>query len=184
MLIQYVPLPLQWTVMQLTGYGENDFANRHVKAAKIERRLTRILGEWERTPYDTKFSQKGEGSSCTGFICRVLDELYRRDETELPQIPNDIAFHDKAGAIAGLKWFMRVFPAAERIEIGKVEPGDVIITEPTDGGPGHALIVGPRENTMWQTTDDVVGVHYTGLYVPSTYQLSAVFRFNDRETWA
>lgn len=184
MLIQYVPLPLQWTVLQLTGNGENDFSNRLVKAAKIERRLARILGEWERTPYDPKFSKKGVGASCTGFICRVLDELYRKEPTELPNIPNDIGFHNRAGAIAGLKWFMRIFPATERLAIGKVEPGDVVITEPTDGGPGHALIIGPRENTMWQTTDDIVGVHYTGLFVPSSSQLSAVFRFKDRETWA
>lgn len=184
MLIQYVPLPLQWTVLQLTGPGENDFSNRLVRSANIERRLARILGEWESTPYDTKFSEKGVGSSCTGFICRVLDELYRKDPTELPHIPNDISFHDKAGAMAGLKWFMRAFPMAEKITDTRVQPGDVVITQPTGGGPGHALIIGPRENTMWQTTDDIVGVHYTGLAVPSTYQLSAVFRFKDRGTWS
>lgn len=182
--VHYVSLPLQWTVLQLTGGGENDFSNRLVKAAKIERRLARILGEWERTPYNIRCAEKGVGSSCAGFICRLLAELYRIEPVDIRAIPEDMSFHNRAGAVAGLKWFLRTFPAAEKLESERVQPGDVIITEPLDGGPGHALMVGPREGTMWQNLDCQVGVHYTGLSVPSTYRLHSVYRFKDREDWA
>ncbi len=184
MIVQYVPLPLTWTALKLETPEGKEFAHDLFLSACIERRLTRILGEWERTPYDTKFSEKQVGSSCAGFICRVLDELYGRSPTELLNIPNDISFHNRNGAMAGLKWFLQAYPEAQQVTDMKVQPGDIIITQPEGGGPGHALIVGPRENTMWQTTDDIVGVHYTGLSVPSSYQLSAVFRFTDREKWA
>lgn len=184
MSLQLVPLPLQWTVLQLTSDSENDFSNRLVKAANIERRLARILGEWELTPYDTKFADKGIGSSCAGFVCRVLDELYGQSKTDLPSIPTDISFHSPSGALASLKWFMRAFPQAKRIKDGWVQPGDVIITKPTHGGPGHAMIVGPRENTLWQNIKGGVGVHFTGLYVSASEELHSVFRFTDREKWA
>lgn len=175
----YLPMPLSWHPMRL-GLG---LSNDHVRSSAIEKRIGKVLESWEGTPYSLKMSRRGEGTYCSAFVCHVLDELYFRTPTELPKIPDDISFHDWAGAVAGLKWFLRQFPSAERIEgQGEVEPGDVIITGPVDGGPGHAIIVGSRRNTMWQASG-VCGVHYTGLSLPDQAQMHAVFRFRDRGLW-
>ena len=179
--IRYVPLSLQWKALRLAPHG-NGFGSEYARSFMIELRLARILGEWESTPYNTKFADKGEGVYCSAFVCRVLDELYRREPTELLNIPHDISFHDREGAMSGLKWFMRQFPACEQITNGEVEPGDVLITGPVGGGPGHAMIVGPRENTLWQATG-TSGVHYTGFALPEIFELHAAFRFKDREVW-
>lgn len=178
-MIVYKPLPLRWQAFNLCP--DNGFAQDRYRAIEIERRMAKILDEWEYTPYDTKFAEKGKGVHCSAFVCRVLDELYRREPTPLPNIPNDIGFHDRAGAIAGLRWFMRQYPACYQVTGTDVQPGDVLITGPVGGGPGHAMIVGPRENTLWQASD--TGVHYTGMSLPDIYELHATFRFRDREKW-
>lgn len=178
--IRYMPLPLRWEVLKLVE--DNGFAMDQARSSAIERRLARILGEWERTPYDMKFAQKGVGVYCSAFVCRVLDELYRCEPTPLPKIPNDIGFHCREGAVAGLRWFLRQYPACTRLTSDMVQPGDVIVIGPHGGGPGHAMIVGPQENTIWQTTG-LSGVHYTGFALPEIYQFHAAFRFMDREVW-
>lgn len=178
-MIRFEPLPLQWKAFNLCP--NNGFASDRYRAIEIERRMIKILAEWEGTPYDTKFANKGIGVHCSSFICRVLDELYRLEPTDLPAIPADIGFHNRAGAIAGLRWFMRQYPACQQLTGSDVEPGDILITGPKGGGPGHAMIVGPRENTIWQATDG--GVHYTGMALPEIYELYAAFRFRDRKDW-
>ena len=178
--IQYVPLPLRWEVLKLAS--DNGFSNDHVCASKIENRLHRILGEWEGTPFDMKFARKGKGVYCTAFVCHVLDELYRHEPTSMLTIPDDISFHNHDGAVAGLRWFMRKFPTCFRLTDTIIQPGDILITGPDGGGPGHAMIVGPQENTLWQSTG-VSGVHYTGMALPEPFRLFAKFRFRDRESW-
>ena len=177
---RYISIPLQWKALRLAPPG-NGFGYHYVRASHIERRLARILGEWERTPYDIKFAEKGVGVYCTAFIARVLDELYGQDPTPLLKIPDDIAFHSTEGAFSGLKWFMRQYPTCERITDGVVEPGNVIIVGPVGGGPGHAMMVGPRENALWQASGS--GVHYTGFALPDTYQFFAAYKFTDCERW-
>lgn len=177
--IAYKILPVKWQALNLCP--SNGFASDRYRAIEIERRMMRILGEWEGTPYNTKFAEKQSGVHCTAFVCRVLDELYQLPETKLPNIPVDIGFHNRAGAVAGLRWFMRKYPACYKLTGTIVQPGDIIITGPVGGGPGHALIVGPKENTMWQASGP--GVHYTGLALPGIYELHAIYRFKDREKW-
>lgn len=145
-------------------------------------RLERILLSWEGTPYRVGSCQKGVGVYCTAFVAAVLDELYRRPPTPLPDLPNDIAFHNREGAIAGLRYFLRRYPVCWRIENGQpVEPGDILITGPQGGGPGHAMIVGTRPNTAWHATD--AGVHFTGLAAPVQYRFHGAYRFVDRADW-
>ena len=180
MMTTYSALDLDWYPLRLPLDG---FASPLAKGRKIERRLERILGEWSGTPYHTSFVQKQHGVYCTAFVCRVLDDLYRRPKTELISIPDDISFHNREGAIAGLQWFMRQFPACEKITNNQVEPGDVLITGPEGGGPGHAIIIGPRRNTMWQASG-TAGVHFTGLALPNIYKFYGAYRFTDRDTWA
>jgi hypothetical protein len=170
---------LQWRALNLCP--GNGFASDRYRAIEIERRLMRILGEWEGTPYNTMFAEKRVGVHCSSFVCRVLDELYKRPPTDLPAIPRDIGFHNRAGAIAGLRWFMRQYPTCQQLTDNYVEPGDILIVGPKGGGPGHAMIVGPRENTIWQASEG--GVHYTGMALPEIYEFHAAFRFRDRKDW-
>lgn len=174
--VHYVPLPLQWRSLNI-GSGLDRAAE-----GNLLRRMDRILAEWEGTPYRDGQSVKGVGTFCTAFVCAVLDELYRRTPaTPLPQIPTDASMHDRATAWRGLRWFLSHYPAHEALECTIVQPGDILVTGPQSGGPGHAIFVGPRENTLWQCSGGAV--HFTGMHIPDTYTLFAVYRFADRASW-
>jgi hypothetical protein len=121
----------------------------------------------------------------------VLDELFRKEKpTPMKNIPHDVSMHNPAMARGGLRWFLRHFPTAQRIwsvtlsdamDHVLVQPGDIFICGPIGGGPGHAIMVGPRRNTMWQASG--LHVHYTGLHVPRGHMLYAIYRFTNREEW-
>lgn len=181
-------LPLEWTPINL---------NNKIVESKVADRLADVLHSWEDTPYNSKQHAKGVGTFCTAFVCGVLDELYRKPvATPLADVPHDASMHNPEMARSGLRWFMRHYPTAERFwsvtvdgdEDGgmdghklPVQPGDVLITGPVGGGPGHAIMIGPRKNVMWQAS--LSCVHYTGFAIPMGMMLYAVYRFTDREGW-
>lgn len=162
----YVPLPLRWRPLQ-----------DEVARGRIER----ILCDWEGTPYARGQRVKQVGVFCTAFVCAVLDELYGREPVDLPEIPDDASMHDPARARAGLRWFLRQYPC-DVVEDGFVEPGDVLITGPIAGGPGHAIFVGPQPGTLWQASGPAV--HFTGMSIPGEYSLHAVYRLRERQKWS
>lgn len=175
--IHYIPLPLKWQSFSIDGTG----IYRGQENALL-RRMERILSQWEGTPYHEGQSLKGVGTFCTAFICSVLDELYQnRRPTPLPEIPTDAAMHDRATAMRGLRWFLSHYPQHEEITSTIVQPGDILVTGPVGGGPGHGILVGPRENTLWQCSGG--SVHFTGMSLPDAYQLHAVYRMKDRTQW-
>lgn len=184
--LRYIDVGLAWQTFNL---GKGGFYR--AAEGSFVRRLERILGEWEGTPYRNGQSLKGVGTFCTAFLCSVLDELYRKAQpTPLPDIPPDAAMHDPERARGGLRWFLETYPNHVRVEPeidgpykGRriVQPGDVLVSGPVGGGPGHAILVGPRENTLWQCSGQ--SVHWTGLYLPDCYSLFAAYRMTDRETW-
>lgn len=175
--MNYLPLDLKWRSLDIDGTGMHRWAEN-----LILRRMAKILGGWENTPYQLGQNSQGVGTYCTAFVCSVLDALYGRQTTPMPEIPADAAMHCPETARAGLRWFMRRYPC-RRVEDGFVQPGDVLITGPSGGGPGHAILVGPRENTLWQCSGRV-GVHFTGMSLPFPYVLHGVYRLDNRETWA
>lgn len=165
--MRYVPLGLTWR------------DPGHLPLARIERELLR----WDGTPYRLGQCLPGVGTYCTAFVVSVLDALYRLQRpTPLPEgIPDDAAMHDPPRARQGLRWFLRQYPAHRQVEDGSAEPGDVLVTGPHGGGPGHGILVGPHPNTLWQCSGN--GVHFTGMSIPDTYQLFAVYRMTDRQKW-
>lgn len=175
-------LPIQWTPLDV----RNPDSER-----RIAERLASVLHSWEDTPYSSSQAERGVGVYCTAFVCGVLDDLFRAEKkTPLNKIPHDVSMHCGASSRAGLRWFLRHYPTADRIysittadegEIVDVQPGDVLITGPIGGGPGHAIMIGPRKNVMWQASG--MAVHYTGFFVPMGYMLYAVYRFSDKERW-
>ena len=176
-------LPLRWEPLHLNNLDTE---------ARVSKRIAEVLGSWEDTPYHHSMARKGKGVYCTAFVSQVLDELFRKTEpTPLNKIPHDVSMHCGHSARKGLKWFLRHFPTADRIwsatcdddnhcDLG-VQPGDILITGPIGGGPGHAIFIGPRKNVMWQASGNYV--HYTGLALPVGSILYAVYRFSDKESW-
>lgn len=173
-----------WHPMMLSnGLGNPN----HPRACNVEHRLARILGDWDGTPYVNGQACKREGVYCTAFMARVLDELYRRPPTPMPRIPPDASFHDAEGVLLGMRWFLREYPNNEKLEpavdgLYHVQPADILITGPIGGGPGHAILVGPRENTMWEA--GTFKVQMIGMMIPDNYELHAVYRMTDRNSWA
>lgn len=142
-------------------------------------RLAVILASWEGTPYAPGMQQKGMGTDCVRFVCGVLDELvgvwpYRPLET----LPHDAAVNNRKGAINAMRTIRKLYDF-ERVRDGIVEPGDVIVTGPPRGGPGHAMIVGHQRNTVWHAAAGKV--HWTGLgFVMGCMTVFAVYRLKDR----
>lgn len=166
--IRYVPLPLRFVVPPPSMWVH---------------RLDRILASWEDTPYRPGQHVRGVGTYCTAFVCAVLDELYRQPSAALPEdIPIDASMHDPELARSGLRWFLTRYPNHVRVQDGTVEPGDVLVTGPVSGGPGHAIIAGPRKGTLWQCSGR--SVHRAGYSLPETYRLHAVYRMTDRHKWS
>ncbi len=161
-------MPLKWT--------EFDGDPRAVK------RLERILESWERTPYSESPGEnpKGQGVSCIGFICGVLDELaVAAVPIDYPHLPLDIGMNNPAGARSAMHALLGLFPDHERVNVMSVQPGDVLVVG--QGGPGHAMIVGPRRNTIWHAGGP--HVHYTGWVLPPHSKLFAVYRLLNRDSW-
>ncbi|CAK9074220.1 Uncharacterized protein (Fragment), partial [Durusdinium trenchii] len=100
--IHYYDALLTWTSFRINGSGMYRAAER-----ALERRMERLLGEWEGTPYVLGQSAKGVGTFCTAFVCEILNELYRRPGVELPEIPSDAAMHDPervSSRSSGVHW--------------------------------------------------------------------------------
>lgn len=146
------------------------------------KRLGEILETWERTPYtDTPgASPKGNGTSCVGFLCGVLDELVRTIEPiDYPKLPNDLGMNNPAKARTTMRHLLESFPQHERVNDMRAQPGDILVVG--QGGPGHAMIVGTRRNTVWHASG--THVHYTGWSLPPTAKLFAVYRLLNRGSW-
>ncbi len=145
-------------------------------------RLEAVLASWEGTPYVGGQQAKGDGVDCIRFGCAVLDELYALPRTPLPIRAADASMHDRPGSMSVMRQIIRRYPHHTIITDGMVEPGDIFVVGPAQGGPGHMMIVGPARNTVWQAS--ATKVHFTGLYLPSGATLFRVYRMVDRETWA
>lgn len=177
-MISYQPIGLRWRSLVL-----GDLGMFRPQEAQILRRLGRIFQQWDSTPYVLGQCKPRVGTYCTAFVCAVLDELYRQPLATLPDIPHDAGMHDRETAMAGLRWFLRRYPNHGEVTDGWVQPGDVLVTGPRGGGPGHAILVGTRENTLWQCSGKS-GVHFTGMALPDPYVLFAVYRMTDRLSWS
>lgn len=134
-------------------------------------RLEAILAGWAGTPYMAGQAQRGVGVDCVRFVCAVLDEL-QGVVREVATLPSDAAMHTRRGAIGVMRTIRKRFAPNDPVRDGSLEPGDVIVVGPSDGGPGHAMIVGTRKNELWHSTGR--NVHRSGLAFAQGY--NRVFR--------
>jgi cell wall-associated NlpC family hydrolase len=146
--------------------------------------LDAALRSWDGTPYLPGQQAKGPkgGVDCVRFVAAVLDELYGK-VTPIETLPQDAALHARATAVLAMKRIITLYRPNERVADDTIEPGDVLVTSQPGGGPGHALIAGPRRWTLWESTLD--GVHFTGWggIVAAGYRLEAVYRPQLKASW-
>lgn len=141
-------------------------------------RLERILAGWRGTRYLAGSGARGTGADCVGFVAGVLDEMFGTT-TPRSHLPADLSLHSRVGAIAAMRAIRRTFRAHYAVKDGVLEPGDVVVTGPVDGGPGHAMIVGCRRAQVWHCTPGG-GVCRTGYSITGLHKVFRVYRMEDR----
>ncbi|TRZ51606.1 MAG: hypothetical protein D4S01_04415 [Dehalococcoidia bacterium] len=147
----------------------------------IESRMQKILDSWEGTPHMDGQQAKGMGVDCVRFVAAVLDELIGT-KTPIKHLPSDTAFHQRDKAVAGMRLFIKQF---DGYRIGPDEPlqaGDVLVTGPRSGGPGHAMIVGP-DGFIWQSAYKKVIKSGLESMSVTVYKHKATMRVRNRERW-
>lgn len=155
-------------------------------AAFAQARLERILDSWEGTAYVPGQQMKGAGVDCVRFVCAVLDELYGFKRVPLPELPADLALHQRNTAIAAMRYIIGLYEPNVSVEDGRLEPGDILVVAQKGGGPGHAMIVGARKNELWHSNSrrvQMTGIGFLG-EEGHGYKLYGVYRLLDRERWA
>jgi hypothetical protein len=144
-------------------------------------RLLEILRAWEGTPYMDRQQVCGYGVDCIRFMAAVIDELYGFARVPLPDLPRDMGMHDRRGATRAMRYIKRIYDPVQIVRDGTTQPGDVIVTGPTNGGPGHAIITGPERNTMWETSCENGVWRASMLFV--NQKPFRVYRAKDRYKW-
>lgn len=140
-----------------------DLQWRPMDDKRAQAALGAVLKSWESTPYMPGQDVKGVGVDCIRFVVKVMDEL-NGTTTEVRTLPGDVCVHAPGIAQAGLDRLVGQFgllPAGPQIE-----PGDLLVTGPEGGGPGHVKIVGDRKNVLWHTSAHgvcQVGIGMTGM---------------------
>lgn len=146
--------------------------------AKAMARLGQVLESWEGTPYMSGQRCRGVGVDCVRFVVAVLDELTGR-HTDIRTIPPDTCLHAPAKAREAAERLSLAFEA-DRVT-DALEAGDVIVTGPVGGGPGHVMIVGHRKSEVWHASYPMVHkVGLRGVYLCG-HQVFDVFRLRDRK---
>ncbi len=142
-----------------------------------------VFRKWEGTHYMEGQSRVGEYADCVGFVIGVANELVSREYLR-SSMPQDVAFHHKATALTGMRMIMEAYPEWKKHgTFDCLMPGDVLAVGPRAGGPGHAVFVGDRPNTLIHCVQSS-GVHYTGIGLLQDYQeLKHVYRCTDPQVW-
>lgn len=167
----HLPLHLRWRPINVGSPLDNELAMRAIG---------RELESWEGTPYMLGQQVKQEGVDCVRFVCAIMDFLGGR-RTPLPALPADAAMHSRQTAIKSMLAIKRLFEPLSQVEDDWVEPGDLLVVGPCRGGPGHGIIVGHRENELWEA--GTRRVQRTGWSLPEVSELYAVYRKGDRTSW-
>lgn len=146
----------------------------------VEARLQGLLQSWERTPYAAGQQVPRAGVDCIRFVTAILDGLNQFQGSPLDVVPSDAAMHSREGAVRTIWSFCRAYGLKSHSG-PETQPGDVVLVAFRGGGPGHAMIVGPKPNTLWHVSTR--GVCRCGWSLPAGMHYSSVFRQTDRKKW-
>jgi cell wall-associated NlpC family hydrolase len=143
-------------------------------------RLQSILKCWEGTPHMDGQQCKGRGVDCVRFVAAVIDEM-AGTHTPLEHLPRDASFHNRERCIGAFKRFFTLFDGCKVPDEEPKQPGDVLVTGPANGGPGHAIILG-SDGQLWQSLDEVGG-YAPEMLSNQQYKYKATMRVSDRTKW-
>lgn len=143
-------------------------------------KVEEILKSWLGTKYVLGCQKKGVGVDCVRFVCGVLDELYfgqiKQGHTYLPP---DRALNSPETAWKAMRQIVKRYDPVEFESYSGgtmvVRPGDALITGPSNGGPGHCMIVGPKKPYLWHSLINY-GVCFTGLSLTDGTKLFGRYR--------
>lgn len=151
---------------------------------KVTKKIDKVCESWNHTPYIAGQQMRGSkgGVDCVRFVCAVLDECYGVDH-QIPREVQDRSLHDPEGAAKVVAMIRSFYPDHRDLIYGdrEVEPGDIIVTGHSQGGPGHAILVGARKNTLWQAMRQCVRMGGLGLL--QHYQQIFVIIRPDKTLW-
>ena len=122
---------------------------------KIQERLEDVIMPWKGTPYMTGQQICGVGVDCVRFVCAVLDDLYGMRRQGVEHMPYDTCLHNPEGARRVMKKVLSRYDHETLNTFRSVEPGDILMVG-VNGAPGHAMIIGKRNQLWHQSGKSVV----------------------------
>lgn len=170
--VRHLPLSLTWEPLNI---GDTEGSIRSWK------RLHRILKSWENTGYAAGQGHRGVGTDCVRSVVLILGEWCRHETPDIATLPPDASLHCRVSAIESMRAIIRSLPSSQRVLSRRTQPGDVLIVGPAAGGPGHAIIVGPEKNTLWQTSSSS-GFNRCGWTLTPGSRVFEIRRFLDLST--
>lgn len=175
--VHYTQVPFQWKPLVVGGKWPN-----HPLSSRIEKRIHFALAAWEGTPYVSGQQMPGVGADCVRYFAAFVDTMYGYRRVQPDRLPQDYSMHTRAGAISVMRDILRLYPEMRPVRGSTLEPGDVLVVGPQDGGPSHCMMVGSRENTLWHAVKP--HVCWTGWGLMKGHQkVFRAYRFKDRGTW-
>lgn len=133
------------------------------------------LAAWEGAQWMPGQQCRGVAADCVHFVAAIVDRMFDRPTyTTLPRVAQDASLHDGRLTMTTVREMLRRVGPAMRIRGAAVQPGDVLVAGPEEGGPGHALIVGPDPCTIWHCARGR-GVVRTGVVIPG-FRLMRIYR--------
>lgn len=169
--MRYYKIPWEWEPMP-------------PELKRQEKALARVLLSWEGTPYLSGSAAKGAGVDCVRFVCAVFKELEGApfDTNSLKLLPPDAAMHNRQGSMMVMRYLLNFLSPVAEIQPPKLQPGDILVVGPANGGPGHAIIVSPWRNVLFHAGTQQVC--RTGMGLAGHYQtIFHVYRKGNRECW-
>ena len=150
------------------------------RPTEYDERLAELFDHWKGTPYMEGQQKAGSGVDCFRFVCAILDGMERTKRT-VEHIPADRSIHDRRGAYRGFKRVLERYAPFEIVRDKVLEPGDVLIAGPKNGGPGHALIAGHERSTLWHVPGWGLEVRRIGMAL-SNGRLFRIYRTANKES--
>lgn len=154
---------------------------------RIADRLEAVLYPWRNTPYMLGQRSKGQGVDCVNFLVAVLLELYDSPAEFAAKLGplrarGDRSMHNPEEAERTKQKILDAFQPHEQILSLDVEPGDILITGPKHGGPGHAMIVTPFPGVLIHATQR--GVQTAGCgFLRDQQRPFEVWRLLNKDLW-
>ena len=144
-----------------------------------------LLEKWEGTPYMEGQRLRGVAVDCVNFFAAVYDDLCGFTESPAPvlKLRGDRALHDRTSTMKVMRTLIQAYAPNCRIDDGSIEPGDVAVTGPIGGGPGHVLIASNETNSFFHATTDRGIVRAGATYFDGIQQPFKIYRYQNKLRW-